>query len=135
MEFTSYDCDLRNYLLEGKVKALAKTEAAVYHDCQIGKHTSCWYNSISKHLVGNYENWLYAEPVKDWCIGSFKNALDYIKLLDNMGLLRDVKEGLSNDWEVVKKWLRVDLTKTEYNRLDLPMRTPEQLPPASSRGR
>ena len=56
-------------------------------------------------------------------------------MLDNMGLLRDIKEGLSNDWEVVKKWFHVDLTKAEYNRLDLPVRTPGQLSPASSRGR
>ena len=72
MEFTSWDYDLRNYLLEGIAKALTKTESIVYHDCQIGKHTSCWYNSISKHLVGNYENWLFAESVKGWCIGPYK---------------------------------------------------------------
>ena len=55
-------------------------------------------------------------------------------MLDNTGLLRGVKEGLSNEWEVVNKWPHVDLTKAEYNRLEIPVRTPGQLSPASSRG-
>ena len=50
-EFLRSDFDLKEWLLKGKVKALTKTESRVYRDGHLGKRTSCWYNSISKHLV------------------------------------------------------------------------------------
>ena len=45
-DFLSVDSDLKEWLLEGTAKALTKTEAAVYRDSHLGKHTSCWYNSF-----------------------------------------------------------------------------------------
>ena len=108
-DFPSMDFDLKEWLSKGTAKALTKTETAVYHDSHLGKHTSCWYNSFSKHLVGNYENWVFAQAAKDWCVGSYKTIFDTLKTLEKMNLLKDVKEGLSNEWRTVYFWFRVDL--------------------------
>ena len=96
-----------------KIKALTKTEPAVYQDPGLDKHTSCWYNSFSKHLVGNYENWVFAQVVKDWCVGSYKTIFDTLKTLGGLNLLKDVKEGLSNEWGAVYYWPHVDLKEPE----------------------
>ena len=114
-DFLCMDFDLKEWLLKGKAKALTKTETCVYHDKDLDKHTSCWYNSFSKHLVGNYENWVYAQAVKDWCVGSYKTIFDTLKTLDGLNLLKDVKEGLSNEWGTVYFWFHVDLTESEKN--------------------
>ena len=81
-----------------KIKALAKSDARAYRDSDICKRTSCWYNSFSKHLVGDYENWVFAQAVKDWCVGSYKTIFDALKTLGSLNLLKDVKGGLSNEW-------------------------------------
>ena len=78
-DFLSSDFDLKGWLLKGKIKALTKTDACVYHDSDINKHSSFWYNSFSKNLAGNYENRAYAQAVKDWCVGSYKTISDNLK--------------------------------------------------------
>ena len=72
--------------------------ARVYRDSDINKHSPRWYNSFSKHLVGNYENWVYAPAVKDWCAGSYKTISDNLKTLDKMDLLKETKKGLPGEW-------------------------------------
>ena len=132
-EFLCSDSDLKEWLLKGKVRALTKTDACVYRDTHLDKRTSCRYNSFSKHLVGNYENWVYAQAVKDWRVWSYKAIFDTVKMLDKMNLLKDFKEGLSGEWGAAYFRFHVDLKESGYKRLDLPARTPWRLPPASSR--
>ena len=131
-DFLSMDFDLKEWLLKGTVEALAKTEPAVYRDSHLGKHTSCWYNSFSKHLVGNYENWVFAQAVKDWCVGSYKAIFDNLKALGNEPSEKRQGRTIGRVANGIF-WFRVDLKISEYNRLDLRVRTPEEMSPASSR--
>ena len=56
VDFLSMDLDLKTWLLEGEIEALAKTDSCFYRDLCINKNTSCWYKSFSKQYVGNYES-------------------------------------------------------------------------------
>ena len=50
-----------------------------------------------------------------------------------MGILKDATEGLSGEWRTVYFWFYVGLKISEGNRLYFTARTPEELPPESSR--
>ena len=103
-DFLSMDFDLKNWLLEGKIKALTKTDSCVYRDLCINKHTSCWYNSFSEQYVGGYENWAFAQPAKDWRVSSYKSVPDTLQGLDKLNIVANVKEGLADSWAVVYFW-------------------------------
>ena len=100
-DFLRLDFDLKDWLLKGKSKRSKKTDSCVYHDSEVNKHSSCWCNSLSKHLAGNYENRVFAQAVKDWRVGSYKTIFDSLKTLGQMDLLKNVKEGLSGEWRTV----------------------------------
>ena len=84
--------DHKSELLRGRVKALTKTDRLVWRDSRTTKRTSCFYNYLPNQYVGNYENRVFAQPVKDWSIGSYKSASGYLEGLMEMGLVSDVGE-------------------------------------------
>ena len=65
----SPEFDLKSELAHGRVKALTKTDCTVWHDSRTSKHTSCFYNYLPKQFVGDYKNWVSAQPVEDWSTG------------------------------------------------------------------
>ena len=44
-------------------------------------------------FVGNYKNWVFAQPFNDWCLVSFKAALGLHEGLIGMGLVTDAGGG------------------------------------------
>ena len=102
--FLSMDPDLKKWLLGGEIKALAKTDFCVYRDALLGKHTSCWYNSFSKMYVGDYANWVFSQPDKDWRVSSYKAVFGTLHGRDKTNLTANVKDGLTDSWWAVYFW-------------------------------
>ena len=119
--------------MNGRVRAPTKTDCLVWHDSRTSKHTSCLYNYIPKQFVGNYKNWVFAQPVKDWSTGSYKAVYDYLEGLMGMGLVADVGGRFPKSWGKAYRWDFLDLKQSERQRLVTPVLTAEELPPASSR--
>ena len=57
--------DLKSELLSGIVKVITKTDCLAYNDSMKLGRTSCFYNWFSKRMIGNYANWVFAQPAKD----------------------------------------------------------------------
>ena len=68
--------DLREELLSARVKVLTKTDRLAPQDKKAATKTSCFYNWPSKQMIGNYENWVFAQPVEDWCLVSYKSLCE-----------------------------------------------------------
>ena len=83
----SPEFDLKSELLSGRAKVLIKTDGAAFRDPETTKHTDCIYNYSPNQYVGNYKNWAFAQPVKDWCLVSYKGAYDNLEGLMEMGML------------------------------------------------
>ena len=92
-----------------------------------------FYNYISEQFVGNYKNWVFAQPVKDWSTGSYKSAFDFLERLVEMGLVAGVGEGISQSWGAVYKRYFLDSKQSGSQSLEIPDLTPDLLPPSSSR--
>ena len=132
-DFLSMDFDLKNWLLEGKIKALTKTDSCVYRDLCINKHTSCWYNSFSKQYVGNYENWVFAQPVKGWCVSSYKAIFDNLEQISEMGIAGKGAEDFSDSWGTAYNWFYLYIKLSGRNRLEIPVLTPGEMSPVLPR--
>ena len=105
-----------------------------WRDSRKTKRTSCLYNHLFKQYVGNYNNnWVFAQPVKDWSIGSYKSVFGYLEGLMEMGLVADVVEGSPQSWGAAYQRYILDSKQSGSQRLEIPVLTPEELPHASSR--
>ena len=88
-------------LLEGRANVLTKTGCLPHLRTPSNKNTSYYYNQFSAQLVGNYANWVFAQPVMDWCFAKFKTVTQrYVILIE--GSLEEVAwAGLPITWEKV----------------------------------
>ena len=82
-------------------------------------------------MVGNYENWGFAQHVEDCCLVSYKSAYDNLDSLMEMGLV-NVSLGDPPALGPVYQWYCVGLGKSDAKRLEPPF-PQEELPRASSR--
>ena len=83
----SPDFSLKEELLIGCVNVLTEIDCLEWHN-EGSKNTSYFYNTFSRQLVGNYENWVFARPVKDWCLTTSECALGDLDKLMGMGMLK-----------------------------------------------
>ena len=83
--------------------------------------------------VGNYENWAFAQPAKDWRVSSYKSVPDTLQGLDKLNIVANVKEGLADSWAVVYFWFFLDIKTSGRNLLELPSLTTEEMSPVSPR--
>ena len=124
--------DLKSELLSGRVEVLTKTDCVVFRDSRTGKHTSRFYNFQPKQFVGNYKNPVFAQPVKDGRLGSFKGAYDLIEGLMEMGIVASFGDGLPQTWGnglavVIPRVETIRKSKSRNNLLN-----PRRTSPASS---
>ena len=82
----SPDFDLKEEIRIGRVNVLTNTDFPERRNRAAPNHTSYFYNSLYPQLVGNYENWVFARPVKDWSLTSSKCTLDNLDMLMGIGL-------------------------------------------------
>ena len=129
----SAEFDLKDELLSGRVNVLTKTDCLSHQDKEPSKHTSCFYNWFSKQMIGNYENWVFAQPVKDRCLVSYKSVYDILNSLMGMGLVNVCRCDLPPLWGPVYPRYSLGLEKSDDNRLSTPSLPQEELPPVSSR--
>ena len=54
--------------------------------------------------VGNYENWVFAQPAKECCVSSYKAVSDTLQGLEKLNLGANVKEGITDSWGKVYFW-------------------------------
>ena len=80
--------------------------------------------------VRNYENWVFAQPAKDWCVSSYKTVFDAL-------------QGLGNESSNGRKWgltdargrlllVFLDIKTSERNRLEFANLTQGEMSPVSS---
>ena len=79
------DFNLKEEILRGLVKILTKTDFTEWHNKEVATHTSYFYNSSSRQLVGNYENWAFSQPAKDWRLTTSRCTLEDLETLMEMG--------------------------------------------------
>ena len=84
----SPEFDLKEELLSGRVKVLTKTDRLVPRDKK-SKRKYCFYNWFSKQMIWNYENWVSAQRVEDWCLVSYKCLYDSLHSLMGMSLVSE----------------------------------------------
>ena len=78
---TSKNFDLRRELLEGRVEVRTKTDWLPMYCADASKRASFLYGQFSVLLVGDCENWGYAQPVKNLSLTTFKCILDNYAIL------------------------------------------------------
>ena len=125
--------DLKSELLIGRAKVLTKTDCAVFRDSRTGKRTPCCYNYSPRQFVCNYKNWVFAQPVNDWCLGSFKGAYDLLGNLMGMRLVSSSGDGFPQTCGTAYQWPYPGLAQSASLSLEIPVLTPGELFPASSR--
>ena len=85
-DLLSPEFDLKEELLSDRVKVLAKTDCLARHDKEASKHTSRFYNWFSNQMIGHCGNWVFAQPVTDWCLASYKSDHGNLDSLMKMSL-------------------------------------------------
>ena len=63
-------------LLECLIDVRATANFRSWYCTEVSPRASYFYNQFPVELIGNFENWDYAHPVKDWCLGTSKCILD-----------------------------------------------------------
>ena len=111
---------LKEELLSGRVKVLTKTDRLARHDKEASKHTSRFYNWFSRQMVGNYENWVFAQPAKYRFLVSYKSAYDNLDSLMEMVWQTYVGGDLPLLWGPVYQWYCMGLGKSDAERLEIP---------------
>ena len=129
----SPEFDLKSELLSGRAKALAKTDFAAYRDSMTSGRTSRFYNWRPKQMIGNYENRVFAQPVRDWSLVSVRGLYDNLDSLMEMGMVTSCWGDPPHQGGPVYKWFYLGLEQSEFQRLAIPTSHQEELPPASSR--
>ena len=97
----SPEFDLKSELSSGRANVLAKTDCLPLRDSRTTKNTSPPYNYFQNQYVGNYKNWVFAQPVKDWCLVAFTAAYDNVESLMEMGLLAPSGDLFPQTWGAV----------------------------------
>ena len=92
------------------------------------KNTSYFYNTFSLQLVGNYENWDFAHPVKDWCLTTSKCKLGDLAKFLGMGLLKVCWGDPPTLWGPVYQRLYLGLEESESKSLAIPPLSQEEAP-------
>ena len=91
------------------------------HDKKKSKHTSCSYNwHPGGEMIGNSENWVFAQPVEDWCLVSYNSIYDNLGILVEMGMVNANWNGLSMLWGTVYLWYCMGLGMSDAKRLEIP---------------
>ena len=84
-------------------------------------------------MIGNYENWVFAQPVKDWRLVSFKSLYGNLNSLMEMELVTSCwNDSPRMHWRPVYQWFYQGLKQSEAQRLDIPTSPLAELSPASS---
>ena len=78
---TSPDSDSLKELLEGRFHVLTKTDFPPFMSASDNRRTYYYNNPLSAQLGGNYENRVFVQPAKDWCLATFKTVADNYELL------------------------------------------------------
>ena len=122
----SPEFDLKSELLSGRAKALAKTDFAAYRDSMTSGRTSRFYNWRPKQMIGNYENRVVAQPVKDWGLVSPNGLYDNLDSLVEMGMVTSCRKDLPLQWGPVYKWFCLCLKQSGPRRLAIPTSPQEE---------
>ena len=112
--------DIKSDLLSGRAEALAKTDRLVFRDSKAAKHTSCLYNWPSKQMIGNGENWGFAQPVKDCGLVSYMGLYGNLDSLMGTGPVTSCWGDPPQKWGPVYKWFFLGLKQSEPRRLAIP---------------
>ena len=64
-------------------------------------------------MIGNYENWVFAQPVKDWWLVSYESLNDSLYSLMRLGLVNASWGDLPRLWGDVYQWCCVGLEKSD----------------------
>ena len=115
----SPEFDLKSELMNGRVKALTKTDFLGWQDSRTSKRTSCFIITPDQ-FVANYKNWAFAQPFEDRHLGSYKSTSGFLERLMEMILVSDVGEGLSQSWGKVYKRYSLDLEQSGSQSLATP---------------
>ena len=76
---------------------------------ELSKQTSYVYNQISGKWVGNCENKVWAQSVKDWWLTTFKCILDTYAIPIGEGRTEVVWGDLPTKWKKEYNWSRLGL--------------------------
>ena len=71
-------------------------------------------------MIGNYENWAFAQPGRDWGLVSYKSLYGNLDILMEMGLVTSRRGDLPHQWGPVYKWFFLGLKQSESRRLATP---------------
>ena len=129
----SPESELKDELRSGRVKVLADTDRLEWHGAEASMHTSCFYNYFSKQLVGNYENLVFAQPVGEWCLVSYKSDYGNLNCLMGMDMANVGRGDLPNLWGPDYQRYYLGLGKYDTRRLEIPSLPQEESAHASSR--
>ena len=84
--------------LEGLAEVLAKTDRLPLYCAEASYRTSYFYNQFPSQLVGDYENLVYAQPAKDWCLTTSKCTIGDLGNLPKGGLAKVILADRPTKW-------------------------------------
>ena len=84
-------------------------------------------------MVGDYEIWAFAQPVKDWRLVPYKSLYGPLGSLVEMGSVTSCRGDPPKQWGPAYQWFYLGLKQSEYRRLDIPNFPQEELYHVSSR--
>ena len=126
----SPEFDLKSELLSCLSKVLTKTDCAAFRDSRTVGHTSRFYNYHPEKFVGNFKIGPSHNRSK---IGfhALLNGLTTLLGVMELGLAASFGGGFPHTWGMVYHWFF--LGSEQSASLEIPVLTPEELRPASSR--
>ena len=91
---TSGNFDLERDLSDGRAEDPAKTDWLPWYRHGAQKRTSYFYNQLSAQLVGDYVNWVFAQPAKDRRLTTPKTTLGTYGIVSEGGREEIARWGL-----------------------------------------
>ena len=115
----SADFDPEADILNDRAKVPMRTDFREWNCKEAGKHTSYIYNTTWR-LVGDYENRASAQPVKDWCLTTYKLSVDSLETPTQQGLVTVWWGDLPILLRPVYQWPHLGFEKSEHKALEIP---------------
>ena len=75
------DFNLFRRIAAGNFRGLTQTDPHHFCDKVNKTNSSYYYKQIDAQFVGNYENWVPSQPVKDWSVATSKSPMGLLKVL------------------------------------------------------
>ena len=107
------DSDMWKELFKGRAGVLTKTDWLSWACDPASKNTPYLYNKCSSHLVGNYENWVSAQPMRDWRLTTFDTVADTCEIPIDEGISQVACGDLPRAWGDVYPWFYMGLENSE----------------------